>query len=113
MPRGENFRGRKVGGRRAGTPNKTTKALKEMILSALDNAGGEKYLVLQAKNNPSGFLQLLGKVLPSEIRAEHTGPNGGAIPMGNTELANRILFLLSNLEKRAKAAGGDGKSAGS
>jgi hypothetical protein len=79
MPRGENFRGRKVGGRRAGTPNKTTKALKELILGALDSAGGEEYLVRQARNNPPAFLQLVGKILPSEIRAEHSGPNGGAV----------------------------------
>lgn len=46
-------------------------------------------------------------------RMEISGPDGGEIPMGNTGMANRILFLLSNLEKRAKAALSDGKPAGS
>lgn len=34
-------------------------------------------------------------------RVEVSGPSGGEIPMGNTELANRILFLLTQLEKQA------------
>lgn len=35
--------GERRGGRQAGTPNKVTKALKDMILGALDEAGGEEY----------------------------------------------------------------------
>ena len=46
-------------------------------------------------------------------RVELSGPGGGEIPMGNTELANRVLSLLTTLEKRAKAALSDGKPAGS
>lgn len=64
-------------GRPKGVPNKTTKALKDMILGALDSVGGEQYLADQAAANPSAFLTLIGKVLPSEIKAEHSGPDGG------------------------------------
>lgn len=64
-------------GRPKGVPNKTTKALKDMILGALDQAGGEQYLADQAEANPRAFLTLIGKVLPSEIKAEHSGPDGG------------------------------------
>lgn len=60
-------------GRVAGVPNKVTKALKEMILGALDDAGGQEYLKLQATANPAAFLTLIGKVLPSEINANHSG----------------------------------------
>lgn len=67
--------GKKTGGRVAGTPNKVSKALKDMILGALDAAGGEKYLLEQAERNPQAFLTLVGKVLPSEI----SGANGGPI----------------------------------
>ena len=35
-------------GRTKGVPNKVTKELKEMILGALDDAGGQAYLARQA-----------------------------------------------------------------
>jgi hypothetical protein len=58
------------GGRKKGTPNKLTKALKDVILGALDDAGGQAYLAKQAKTNPSAFLSLLGRVVPQELKAE-------------------------------------------
>ena len=57
-------------GRPKGSTNKVTKQLKDMILGALDAAGGQKYLHARA-NDPktqSAFLTLLGKVLPAEMR---------------------------------------------
>lgn len=60
---------RKTGGRQKGTPNKLTATLKEMILGALDQVGGESYLVAQSKRNPTAFIALLGRLLPSEIKA--------------------------------------------
>lgn len=60
-------------GRPKGATNKTTKALKDMILGALNGAGGQDYLQRQAEENPASFLTLIGKVLPSEIN------NSGAI----------------------------------
>ncbi len=54
---------------RAGRPNKVTKELKEMILGALDDAGGQEYLKRQAIENPGAFLTLIGKVLPKDINA--------------------------------------------
>ncbi len=50
-----------------------------MILEALDNAGGVKYLTDTAKKNPTAFLTLVGKVLPLQL----TGENGGAILIKN------------------------------
>lgn len=73
------LRGNAGRGRRKGVPNKATKALKEMILGALDQAGGQQYLADQAEANPSAFLALIGKVLPSEIKAELGGEGGGPI----------------------------------
>ncbi len=61
--------GRKTGGRQKGTPNKVTKALKEMILGALDDAGGQEYLAKQAGKNPAAFMTLIGKVLPQDVHA--------------------------------------------
>lgn len=65
--------GRKTGGRVAGVPNKLTVSVKEAILTALEDAGGAKYLAGVARENPQVFCALLGKLLPSEI----TGANGG------------------------------------
>jgi len=57
-------------GRKKGVPNKTTAALKDMILNALDTAGGEQYLATQAEENPTAFLTLVGKVLPLQVAGE-------------------------------------------
>jgi len=51
-----------------------TRALKDMILQALDKAGGEQYLVEQASKNPVAFMTLLGKVLPLQVSGEGGGP---------------------------------------
>lgn len=67
-------KGVKTGGRTKGTPNKTTKALKEMILGALDQAGGESYLLQQARENPNAFLTLVGKVLPTTLAGDQNNP---------------------------------------
>ncbi len=67
--------GRKTGGgSRKGRPNKATAALKDMILEALDDAGGVSYLQKQADKNPSAFLTLVGKVLPLQVTGEGGGP---------------------------------------
>ena len=67
--------GHKTGGRQKGTPNKVTRELKEMILGALDDAGGQEYLAQQAKESPAAFMTLVGKVLPLKV----AGSTGGAI----------------------------------
>ena len=60
----------KTGGRVAGTPNKITSELREMILGALEDVGGRAYLASKAEDNPGPFLALVGKCLPKEIKAE-------------------------------------------
>lgn len=70
-------KGFKTGGRQKGTPNKMTAALKDAILEAAEQAGGEQglvgYLALQAHENPGPFMSLLGKVLPMQVDATHDG----------------------------------------
>jgi len=61
------------GGRPKGSGNKTTKELKDMILGALDKAGGQKYLQAQATQNPVAFMNLVGKILPKDIKASVDG----------------------------------------
>ena len=59
----------KTGGRKCGIPNKTTALLKDAILEAAQQAGGDTdglvaYLKKQAEEKPGPFMGLLGKVLP-------------------------------------------------
>jgi hypothetical protein len=61
-------------GRPKGSKNKTSMALREQILAALDRVGGEEYLARLAIENSSAFSGLLGKVLPSTLAMpESTG----------------------------------------
>lgn len=60
-------------GRKKGVPNQITTDLKNMILGALDKAGGQEYLTKQAKENPTAFMTLIGKVLPLAIAPEGSG----------------------------------------
>lgn len=88
-------KGQKSGpGRPKGAQNKVTKELKEMILSALDNAGGIEYLERKA-NDPrtaSAFLALIGKVLPMTIQ----GPN----PDGSHTFTVNQPWLKQQVQKR-------------
>lgn len=62
-------------GRPKGALNKNTAQLKDMILEALNEAGGIEYLQRQADENPTAFLTLVGKVLPLQL-------SGGDKPAG-------------------------------
>jgi hypothetical protein len=66
--------GERRGGRQKGTPNKVSAQLKEMILGALDDAGGQMYLTRMAEEQPGPFMTLLGKVLPTTLAGEHNAP---------------------------------------
>lgn len=57
----------KTGGRKVGTPNKSTQILKEAILTAFQEKGGITYL----KQLPDNlFIQLLSKILPRNLSEE-------------------------------------------
>ncbi len=67
MPRG----GKREGaGRKAGSPNVLTTEMKQLVLQALNEAGGVAYLVAQAHDRPELFFQLLGKAMPAESKVE-------------------------------------------
>lgn len=65
----------KGGGRKKGVPNKVNGQVREMILGALSDVGGQKYLAQQAMANPVAFMSLLGRILPMQ----HTGDGGGPV----------------------------------
>lgn len=74
-------------GRVKGTPNKITKALKEMILGALDEAGGQDYLLEQSEKNPVAFMTLVGKVLPTTLAND---PENPLMTMSEAELDAKL-----------------------
>lgn len=72
----------KWGGRKKGTPNKTTSDLRKAILLAAEECGfdGEGkegtmgYLKRLALNEPKSFAGLLGKILPTTIANDEDSP---------------------------------------
>lgn len=97
MPRGG---GRAGAGRPKGSRNKITRDLQEMILAALDEAGGVEYLAATATATPAAFLALLGKILPLKL----TGKDGG--PIEFADVRDRLAQKLARLSDDG-AAGGD------
>jgi len=62
--------------------------LKDVILGALSDAGGEAWLVEQARKRPVAFMALIGRVLPLQVN------DGGADPMVQT-VVNHIYESAS------------------
>lgn len=60
-------------GRPKGSVNKLTKTIKEAIEAAFDKVGGADYLARMAEDQPTAFMALLGKVLPTQIDANVKG----------------------------------------
>ena len=55
-------------GRKAGTKNKSTVAVKEALQAAFEGMGGVEKLTQFAKSNPEEFLKLWVKMLPQEVK---------------------------------------------
>lgn len=69
MPRAKGSPRPAGSGRQRGTQNRLTRQLKDLILAALDAAGGVEYLTRQAEAQPGAFLALIGRVLPLQVKA--------------------------------------------
>ncbi|MGI9141557.1 MAG: hypothetical protein ACR2IJ_00045 [Fluviibacter sp.] len=65
--------GKKTGGRKKGTPNKTTTSVKSALLDAFDRLGGVESLVQWGADNPTQFYQVWSKILPQEVHNTHSG----------------------------------------
>lgn len=66
----------KTGGRKPGSLNKTTVAVKEAFREAFELLGGTQALVTWAGENPTQFYQLYSKLIPTEIDATISGKEG-------------------------------------
>ena len=65
-------------GRKPGIPNRANGLLKDAIIQAAEEAGGEggmvAYLTKQAKKHPAAFLGLIGRVLPLQVQDRGARP---------------------------------------
>ena len=68
-------KGNRGRGRPKGSKNKVTRDIKQAVLQAFEEGGGVEYLKTQMTENPTAFLTLLGKIIPTQI----TGPNDGPV----------------------------------
>jgi hypothetical protein len=66
-------KGRKTGGRVAGTPNKLTQGCKDSILSVFSKLGGIPAMAAWARENQTQFYMLYGRLIPHEV----VGPGAG------------------------------------
>ena len=64
--------GVRVGGRPKGTPNKLTTDVRRLVLGALDELGGQKWLIQQARKHPVAFLSLISRCMPVAINGDLT-----------------------------------------
>lgn len=87
----------KSGGRVAGTPNKTTKTVKEAFTAVFRDLQKDPkkpcHLKNWAKNNPTEFYKLASKLIPADITS-----GGKAIPAGSTIVHNYSLPDGTELE---------------
>lgn len=69
---------KKAGGRVAGTPNKTTAALKEILTSAIEEIGGRKRLVEWIREDPAHeyafWTNMAMKLMPVQIAGDKDNP---------------------------------------
>lgn len=61
-------------GRKKGSLNKTTKAVKDALTMAFDEIGGVEALKAWAIENPTPFYQLWGKMLPLKVEGDEDNP---------------------------------------
>ena len=66
--------GRKPGSPQKLVPGPKSPELREMVLRALDAAGGEEYLIGIARTDSRSFLALIGRLIPAKLEAEVSTP---------------------------------------
>jgi hypothetical protein len=59
-------------GRPKGLPNKFTRNVKKLLIDTLDDLGGRDFVLKWARENPTEFMKLLGKLIPLQVNAAVT-----------------------------------------
>lgn len=60
----------KTGGRKAGTPNKTTQTIKAMFEEVVERLGGPDALLTWAQSEPTEFWKCVSKLLPKDVTVD-------------------------------------------
>jgi hypothetical protein len=81
-------KGRKTGGRKKGTPNKTTALAKEAIAAAAEGLGGTDRLVAWAKEDPANEKAFWTQIYTKIVPLQHDGTVGLSISLN--EYADRL-----------------------
>lgn len=76
----------KTGGRRPGTPNKNTTAIKDAFKQAFDDMGGAEALVTWGRENQTDFYKLASKLIPVDMNAKLEGDLNINWPLPKTPL---------------------------
>jgi hypothetical protein len=91
---------KKIGGRKAGTPNKTTWVLREVVLAAAEAAGNKLgrnghlgYMTWVALNYPPHFLRVYADSMPRQLEPEQTAPFEGREVIHTMEELREELML--------------------
>jgi len=72
--------GRRPGaGRKPGVPNKIQMSVKEMVLGALHELGGQKWLKKVAAEDPKAFIPLITRCMPTVIAGDPENPLSHAV----------------------------------
>ena len=71
----------KTGGRKKGTPNKTTQTAKDAIALAAEALGGADRLVAWAQEDPLNERAFWTSIYPKLLPMQVTGEGGGAVDM--------------------------------
>ena len=77
-------------GRPKGSPNKIRKEIAELVRDVLEMAGEEKWMLQRAQKNPTAFLALVAKLMPTKINADVNV---------NTDLAARLTLAEQRINK--------------
>lgn len=77
-------------GRPKGSKNKHQSCVRQMVEGALEELGGQKWLVEQAKIDPKTFTPLLNKLMPTRVEGDVS-----------------VTHTLASALARAVAEGGD------
>ena len=68
------MKGKKTGGRRPGSPNKTTRVFREAVLGAFEDMGGQSALLKWGQENPTEFFKICARLIPTEVIGSGDSP---------------------------------------
>lgn len=67
-------KGKKTGGRKAGTPNKFSISVKASTLNVYNALGGDDAMTTWARNNQTEFYKIAARLIPTEVVGHGGGP---------------------------------------